>query len=98
VRRREIQEQAEKERTQWEEVIEIFNSRFVVPFKLQAANKVDVILGQQEMLSLGFIFSDGPDQALVDRAALLQALSTGEKKALYVLNILFEIEVRKKAA
>lgn len=98
VRRKEIQDQAAKERTQWEEVIDIFNSRFVVPFKLQAANKVDVILGQQEMLSLGFIFSDGTDQAPVDRMALLQTLSTGEKKALYVLNVLFEIEVRKKAA
>ena len=97
-RRKEIQEQAARERTQWEEVIEIFNSRFVVPFKLQATNKVDVILGQQEMLSLGFIFSDGADHVPVDRAALLKALSTGEKKALYVLNILFEIEVRKKAA
>ncbi len=97
-RRKEIQNQAEKERTQWEEVIDIFNSRFIVPFKLQAANRVDVILGQQEMLSLGFIFSDGADQAPVDRSALLQTLSTGEKKALYVLNVLFEIEVRKKAA
>jgi len=97
-RRKEIQAQADAERTQWEEVIDIFNSRFVVPFKLQAANKVDVILGQQEMLNLGFIFSDGADQAPVDRAALLQALSAGEKKALYVLNILFAIEVRKKAA
>lgn len=97
-RRKEIQDQAEKERTQWEEVIDIFNSRFVVPFKLLAANKVDVILGQQEMLSLGFIFSDGADQAPVDRPELLQTLSTGEKKALYVLNVLFEIEIRKKAA
>lgn len=97
-RRKAIQDQAEKERTQWEEVIDIFNSRFVVPFKLLAANKVDVILGQQEMLSLGFIFSDGADQAPVDRTALLQTLSTGEKKALYILNVLFEIEVRKKAA
>ncbi len=97
-RRKAIQDQAEKERTQWEEVIDIFNSRFVVPFKLQAVNKVDVILGQEEMLSLGFIFSDGTEQVAVDRTALLQTLSTGEKKALYVLNVLFEIEVRKKAA
>lgn len=97
-RRKEIQAQADAERTQWEEVIDIFNRRFVVPFKLQAANKVDVILGQQEMLNLGFIFNDGAGQAPVDRAALLQVLSTGEKKALYVLNLLFEIEVRKKAA
>ena len=37
------------------------------------------------------------DKAAVDRNALMQALSTREKKAFYVLNILFEIEVRKKA-
>lgn len=86
-----------KERTQWEEVIDIFNDRFFVPFKLEASNRVDVILGQQDLLSLGFIFHDGADQAPVDRQSLLQALSTGEKKALYVLNILFEIEARKKA-
>lgn len=96
-RRKEIEEQAKKERTQWEDVIDIFNERFFVPFKLEASNRVDVILGQQEMLSLDFIFNDGTEQAPVDRASLLQALSTGEKKALYVLNILFEIEARKKA-
>lgn len=96
-RRKEIEEQARKERTQWEDVIDIFNERFFVPFKLEASNRVDVILGQQEMLSVDFIFNDGTEQAPVDRASLLQALSTGEKKALYVLNILFEIEARKKA-
>ena len=37
------------------------------------------------------------DKAPVDRRTLMQALSTGEKKAFYVLNILFEIEARKKA-
>ena len=96
-RRKEIEAQARKERTQWEEVIEIFNDRFFVPFKLEAANRVDVILGQDEMLSLGFVFDDGADKATVDRESLLQALSTGEKKAFYVLNILFEIHARKKA-
>lgn len=96
-RRKEIEEQATKERTQWEEVVDIFNDRFFVPFKLEATNRMSVILGQEPMLSLGFIFEDGTDKAAVDRNALLQALSTGEKKAFYVLNILFEIEVRKKA-
>jgi hypothetical protein len=96
-KRKGIEEQAKKERTQWENVIDIFNDRFFVPFKLEASNRVDVILGQQEMLSLGFVFDDGVEQAPVDRTALLQALSTGEKKAFYVLNILFEIEARKKA-
>jgi hypothetical protein len=96
-RRKEIEEQAAKERTQWEEVIDIFNDRFFVPFKLQATNRLPVILGQEPMLSLGFTFEDGADKAEVDRTALMQSLSTGEKKAFYVLNILFEIEVRKKA-
>ncbi len=96
-RRKEIEEQAAKERTQWEEVIDIFNDRFFVPFKLEAINRLSVILGQEPMLSLGFTFEDGEDKTAVDRNALMQALSTGEKKAFYVLNILFEIEVRKKA-
>lgn len=98
VKRKDIEDQAKKERTQWEEVIDIFNERFFVPFKLEASNRVDVILGQQELLSLGFVFDDGTEQVPVDRTALLQALSTGEKKAFYVLNVLFEIEARKKAA
>lgn len=96
-RRKEIEEQARIERTQWEEVIDIFNARFFVPFRLQASNRLDVILGVDEMLTLGFIFDDGTEQVAVDRASLMQALSTGEKKALYVLNVLFEIEARKKA-
>ena len=97
-RRKDIQLQAASERTQWEEVIDIFNDRFFVPFKLEPVNREAVILGQQDILTLGFSFQDGTEQAPVDRAALMQVLSTGEKKALYVLNVLFEIEVRKKAA
>lgn len=95
-RRKEIQEQAAKERTQWEDVIDIFNARFFVPFTLRPDNKVDVILGQQPLLTLGFVFNDGQEHATVGRDALLQTLSTGEKKAFYILNILFEIEVRRK--
>ena len=96
-RKKEIEDEASKQRTQWESVIEIFNSRFFVPFKLVAKNRVSVILGQSPILSLGFIFEDGLEQATVEKAALMQVLSTGEKKALYILNIIFEVEVRKKA-
>lgn len=96
-RKKEIEEEAARQRTQWERVIEIFNSRFFVPFKLTAKNRVSVILGQEPMLSLGFTFEDGVDQAPIERAALMQVLSTGEKRALYVLNIIFEVEARNKA-
>lgn len=96
-RKKEIEEEAGKQRTQWESVIKIFNNRFFVPFKLTAKNRVSVILGQEPMLNLGFTFEDGADEAPVEKAALMQVLSTGEKKALYVLNVIFEVEARKKA-
>ena len=93
-RRTEIEAQAAKERTQWEEVIDIFNDRFYVPFKLVAQNRTQVILGEDRMLSLGFTFEDGAESVSVERSRLLEALSTGEKKALYILNIIFEIQAR----
>ncbi len=96
-RKKEIEEEAGKQRTQWESVIDIFNERFFVPFKLIPKNRVSVILGQEPMLSLGFTFEDGPDTAPVEKDALMQVLSTGERKALYILNIIFEVEARKKA-
>jgi hypothetical protein len=49
------------------------------------------------MLSLAFTFEDGVDHASVEREALMRVLSTGEKRAFYVLNIIFEVEARKKA-
>jgi hypothetical protein len=95
-RKREIEAAAESQRTDWETVIDIFNDRFFVPFKLVPKNRLDVILGRSPILSLGFEFNDGAESTQVEHGTLLQALSTGEKKALYILNILFEIEVRSK--
>jgi len=95
-RSREIEEEARKQRTQWEAAIELFNDRFFVPFTLEAKNKVAVALGHDPMLSLGYTFKDGSDSAPVGRETLMKVLSQGEKKALYILNIIFEIEVRRQ--
>lgn len=95
-RKAEIEDQARTERTQWESVIDIFNSRFHVPFKLDAQNKVAVMLGAEPLLSLGFVYCEGGETAQIGKTELLRALSTGERKALYVLNIIFEVEVRRK--
>ena len=97
VRKKEIQTEAAKQRTQWETVIQIFNDRFFVPFTLEAKNRTAVMLGDDPIITLGFTYHDGADEKVVDKASLLEALSTGEKKALYVLNIIFEVETRKKA-
>lgn len=96
-RKKEIELQAGNERTLWEDAIKIFNSRFFVPFKVTAKNRVGVILGQEPMLSLGFTFDDGQETAPVEKGALIQVLSMGERKALYILNIIFETATRKKA-
>jgi hypothetical protein len=96
-RRAEIEDQASKQSTQWEEVIRIFNDRFFVPFKLIPENIVAVRLGRESMLRLGFEFHEGNERASVDKATLLQSLSTGEKKAFYILNIIFEIETRAQS-
>jgi len=95
-RKKEIEEAAGRQRTQWEEVIEIFNNRFFVPFTLVAKNKIAVMLKENTPINLSFSFTDGADEAVLERDALLTALSTGEKKALYVLNIIFEVEARMK--
>ncbi len=96
-RKEEIEKEASKQRTQWELVIEIFNSRFFVPFKLTAKNKVPVMLAQEPMLHLEFTYEDGVDNVPIEHDALMKVLSTGEKRAFYILNIIFEVEARKKA-
>jgi energy-coupling factor transporter ATP-binding protein EcfA2 len=96
-RQKEIEEEARKQRTQWETVINIFNERFFVPFKLEVKNREAVILGYETMMNLGFIYEDGADSAELPRDDLVRRLSTGERRALYILNVIFEIETRKKA-
>lgn len=97
VRSAEIEAQAGQEHTQWQNVIDMFNNRFIVPFHLEVANKIQVVLGKEAAPRLGFVFKDGNDHAPVERDALLQTLSTGEKRAFHVLNMLFDIEVRRAA-
>lgn len=94
----EIENQAAAESTQWEQVIKIFNERFFVPFRLTVKNRERVVLGREKVLQLGFEFQDEIDRdnvANVEKEKLLEVLSNGEKKALYILNVLFEIETRK---
>lgn len=94
---KEIEKEAQKQRTQWELVIAIFNDRFFVPFTLEAQNRTAVMLGYEPIIDLGFTYVDGTDKASVEKPKLLQVLSTGERKALYILNVIFEVERRKKA-
>ena len=95
----EIVEEAKREKTKWVDVISIFNKRFSVPFKVDISNKDDVIL-KRDVPNIEFQFKD--EEAgipeTVDEQKLLDVLSNGERRALYILNIIFEVEARKEAA
>ena len=95
-RRKEIEEDARNQRTQWEKVIDEFNERFFVPFRLEPRNRTELILGNKSIIDLDFTYHDGNEDVKVERRELLTALSTGERKAFYILQVLFEIETRKK--
>ncbi|MNS48275.1 hypothetical protein D3C72_808400 [compost metagenome] len=91
-----VYEAARNERTDWEQVVEVFNSRFSVPFRVAVANQEDVIL-KGVAPNVSFSFFDREASTEVDKAGLLKVLSQGEKKALYLLNVLFEIHCRSKS-
>jgi len=90
---REILDAAKAEQTQWENVIATFNERFFVPCKLSIKNRDAVIVGNAEPL-LAFTCEDDGQVASIERKPLLELLSQGERKALYILDILFDVQVR----
>lgn len=95
---KEIIGEAEKEQTQWESVIELFNDRFSVPFKVQVENKGDAVLNVSAPQIAFYVKDhDGKDVRKIERATLDRGLSNGEKRALYILNVIFEVEARRKA-
>jgi hypothetical protein len=78
----------------WTQAVDLFNDRFIdMPFTLFIANQAEVVLGK-ENAHLRFIFRDGNDSVEWSRSEL-KTLSQGEKRALYLLNFIFEVESRK---
>lgn len=94
---KDIISQAESEQTHWEEVIGIFNRRFSVPFTVCVENKSDAVLNLASP-QIVFYFNDENNKASqkISRDLLDTVLSNGEKRALYILNIIFEVEARKQ--
>ncbi|AQW82094.1 ATP-binding protein [Campylobacter pinnipediorum] len=83
--------------TEWEDAVNEFNIRFTnMPFRLEIENKDDMILKTSAVPMLNFIFKENENEIRVEKGELLKILSQGEKRALYLLNIIFEIMARKK--
>ncbi|EAI9679868.1 hypothetical protein ACTPL2_001710 [Campylobacter coli] len=82
------------EQESWKKIIEIFNSRFIVPFEVGIENQDDILL-KNEVAKFVFKFKDNANEKIVNKEKLEEILSNGEKRALYILQILFEIEAQK---
>lgn len=90
-----IVERAKSERSEWERVIKLFNTRFFVPFRLELQNKSDVLLNATTP-ELHFMYKDGDDdETEQEKKTLIEHLSTGEKKAFIILQNIFELEARR---
>jgi energy-coupling factor transporter ATP-binding protein EcfA2 len=95
---RRIFDEAKKEINIWRDMIKTFNSRFYVPFTVILANQEDVIL-KEEGANLRFVYSDREQESVeCDKSALLEAISKGEQRAFYILQLLFDIESRRNEA
>jgi len=91
----EIESAAALEAPKWSRAIKLFNDRFVdMPFTLSLFNQVEAALGK-ERAKLKFTFKDGQDEIDCTRSQI-RSLSQGEKRALYLLNFIFEVEDRKR--
>lgn len=79
--------------TPWKKALDIFNQRFTVPFMMNVVNLKDAIIGES-VPQVEFSFKKGDTVKTIDRSKLekLDTLSQGEKRALYLLNIIFDIE------
>ena len=89
-------DRANREATRWDHVVGLFNSRFSVPFKVEITDRPRAILDGKTP-TLQFKYEKSGETETVAVKDLDAYMSTGEKRAFYILNVLFKIEARIKA-
>lgn len=84
--------------TPWKQALDIFNQRFSVPFSMSVANLKGAVIGES-IPQVEFTFKRGTQRKTINRSKLeeLNTLSRGEQRALYLLNIIFDVEQLKKS-
>lgn len=92
---RALYERAAAQSERWQYVVEEFNRRFRVPFTVKINNKSNFIL-KDEAPNLSFVYKRGigdeEQSTELSKESLLPSLSMGEKRAMYLLYILFDLE------
>ena len=92
---RALYEQAEAQSEYWQKVVDQFNRRFRVPFKVKINNKANFLL-KDEAPNLSFEYTRGAGNDLqtadLQQDDMMVSLSMGERRALYLMYILFDLE------
>ena len=91
-----IVEEAKTETRQWQIVIDEFQRRFFMPFRISVANQHNVIING-DLPSLSFTYVRGNKKVSTTEEILTrEVLSFGEVRALKILNMLFKIYAIQK--
>lgn len=79
--------------TLWKQALDIFKKRFSVPFEMEISNLKGAMIGES-IPQVVFSFKKEDRKIKINRERLreLDTLSQGEKRALYLLNIVFDLE------
>lgn len=90
-----ILKSASLQENDWRKVVDIFINRFHAPFNVLIDNQEEVVL-KNSVPVFKFVYKDDKGETEIDRSKLISILSGGEKRSLYLMNIIFEIEAFKK--
>lgn len=96
-RLKEIVAMANQTKAVWEKIVDDFNNRFMVPFKIMIKNQANVLL-KDETPSIVFEYEQCGEKVEKMQNELMKVLSMGEKRSLYLLQILFDVEKLKAIA
>jgi len=94
-----IEEQAHLEDTLWHEAQGVFKDRFHVPFGVDIESHTNAILGTTAPNMVFTFEGDNGEPIRFNRGQLnsLDCLSMGERRAMYLLYVIFEFKARLKA-
>ena len=89
--------EVDKQRERWDRAVDVFGKRFHAPFKVDIANPRRIMLFD-EPARLTFTYVRGDKTREKSKEELMSCLSMGEKRALYLLQVLFDLEKVKDIA
>lgn len=93
-----IELEAKLEETKWFQTVNTFKERFHVPFTMDIENHSNTILGTKAPNIVFSFTNDNHECVQFNRGQLtsLDVLSIGERRAMYLLYVIFEFKVRQE--